>query len=381
MIDSVSPSYGFSLSRVQKCSYLPQKKSLKRLGKLSLVITGIATCVLLGEAPESCHCLRGSTSPVRRSLYTGTVNDLGIDSQGELIGRNAELFTDLDGYSRGVKTWKAIQPDFNVYIQTKEGAYTSDNQTGAADIFKDSAFNKTMAAHIDDAILAFTWSLTEWRDGILDMGYFEAKKGIALNQSELSLAIGRFFKSTLAIGGFENNSTVHAAGFTYGEVDSDGASKLYSINLLSRQFSLDETVGYIFHEVLHNFGFMHGSNALDSYKDRSVAILALEDMMASFIQYFVRDKCPPDDILQDCSIFDKYPVAGRQVVVSTTKIPGPVEGNEDEKRKTMYRNAAVGLALATVTLLGLCFTYMRHRREQELMTVRPYLYPVERSST
>jgi hypothetical protein len=325
--------------------------------------------------------LRGSLQRIRRELYTGTVDDLAIDSDRMLTGRNAELYTDLDRYSRGVQTWKAVQPDFNIYIQTKEGAKTSDNQTGAAGIFTDSAFNKSRIAHIDDAMLALTWSLTKWRDGIFDMGFFDAKKDIALNRSELSQATDKFFRSTLAIGGFENNSSVKAAAFTYGAIASSNGSHLFAINLITDDLPLDETVGHIFHEVLHNFGFMHGSNAIVDYQDRSVAILAFEYIMSSFIRYFVLDKCDAENLLQDCSIFGAYPVAGREpMTISPTK----VQGNEEPKRKDLLKNAAIVCALATASGLFFYLSYKRYRRNQALMTLLPYLphtHSKERSLT
>lgn len=93
-------------------------------------------------------------------------------------------------------------------------------------------------------------------------------------------------KTYIAIGGYEQQigGGKDASGaFTY----SKPLHKLEDYQLFGLSLNTNDVqtsnasyiASTIFHEILHNFGFGHTSNDPESYKDRSVAILAMEDCM------------------------------------------------------------------------------------------------------
>jgi|GEM_PF-2886350 len=90
------------------------------------------------------------------------------------------------------------------------------------------------------------------------------------------IAIGGYRQS---IGGGKNSS----GAFTYSSpLSTIGTTKLIalSVNTVDVQNSEPNRVAaVIFHELLHNLGFGHTSNDPSSYRNRSVAILAMEDCM------------------------------------------------------------------------------------------------------
>ena len=262
----------------------------------------VSMSALLPTLKGGYSCLSGTSlwtaDPANK--YTGTTGELQIDKFGNLCGVNADLFSNLNDYTWEYDTWKTIQPDFKVFIQSREGAVSQGDMSR----FEDRAFDKNSAREIDNAVLALTWSLTECRDPILSLGYERAKSNIAMPQEKLSVVIDELLQNTLAIGGFYNPRVV---GFTFSQIFHNNQHQLFAINMVDAPRSLDRSTGTLFHEILHNWGFSHNSNDPTAYKDRTKAILALQDAMQEFVRDVIMEKCSPDD-LHSCTLFRRYPI-------------------------------------------------------------------------
>jgi len=117
-------------------------------------------------------------------------------------------------------------------------------------------------------------------------------------------------RSYIAIGAYEQSLSPekNASGaFTYSQplarVQSTNSKLLglsFNVNYLDR-ISPQGVASVLFHELMHNLGFGHTSNDPESYKDRSVAILALEDCMKAEAEQ-IRPMCYSGDsgIPRDC---------------------------------------------------------------------------------
>ncbi|MFT4551863.1 MAG: hypothetical protein ACI9S8_000484 [Chlamydiales bacterium] len=138
----------------------------------------------------------------KRKLFTGTTRELNIDSNGQLTGVNANKFTPLDQVSFNFDTYKAIQPNFKIYVQTGLGTHSpSEGQ------FQDATYSTQQSQHLSESFLAMTWALTECRNSILDIGYQNANKGIALTKAQLNVAIDQLLENSVEVGGFLNPNT------------------------------------------------------------------------------------------------------------------------------------------------------------------------------
>lgn len=265
--------------------------------------TGIATMTaLLPAARVNNFCHSGKTlwPADPQNKYTGTIDELQIDQYGNLCGVNADLFSNLNEYAWEYDTWKTVQPDFNVFIQTEIGAVSQGNMTR----FEDRGFDKKSARVIDDALLSLTWSLTECREPILSRGYERAKSNIAMPQEKLSTVIDELLHNTLAIGGFYNPRVV---GFTFSQIFYNHDQQLFAINMVDAPRDLDRITGTLFHEILHNWGFSHNSNDPSAYQDRSKAILALQDSMQEFVRDEILGSCSQENF-HSCTLFGRYPI-------------------------------------------------------------------------
>lgn len=258
-----------------------------------------------------------------RSLFTGTTRELNIDSNGALTGINADKFSRLNTYAWNFNTWNAIQPNFSVYVQTKLGTRKPSEIQ-----FQDAAFDTSLARHLDDSFLAFTWALTDCRNAVLDEGYRNANKGIAMTKEALNSAIDQLFQNSIAVGGFRNPNT-GIGGYTYSQIAQNGPHQLFTFNLpVPSSFSHQINTAIIFHEILHSWGFSHnfGSDP-NEYADRTKAILALEDAMKNVVSRYVVQRCNSVP-LRECAVFGNYSVGSNPGQRSQTlPLPAVCAGN------------------------------------------------------
>jgi hypothetical protein len=255
----------------------------------------------------------------QRKLFTGTTRELNIGSNGQLTGINADKFTLLDQVSFNFDTYKAIQPNFKVYVQTGLGTRSpSEGQ------FQDATFNTQQSQHLSESYLAMTWVLTECRNSILDIGYRNANKGIAMTRAQLDVAIDKLLESSVAVGGFRNPNT-GIGGYTYSQIARSGEHDLFTFNLpVPSSFPHDLNSAIMFHELLHSLGFSHNiGNDPNQYADRGKAILALEDAMRGVVRRTVTQRCGSTP-LRDCAVFGDYAV-GQNPGSRPTTLPLPSE--------------------------------------------------------
>ncbi len=238
----------------------------------------------------------------------------------ELAGSHAVLFEELSRVADcplcliGFDTYKNhINARF--WYQTSLGTIPNSD-------YNDGTFSGDDAIRLHAAVTLMSWALSERMNELLSCAVSNARSLIperynvpfslvsqldaAKLREDFLLAFFPAEPSTthISIGAFDNDASNGAItlGVTWSRpLDSrpQEAQDLSNIQNLDsvliginqnvstdadKILTLGRSAGNIFHELLHNFGFGHNTNDLSSYKDRTIAILAIEDCMCNLVR-------------------------------------------------------------------------------------------------
>ncbi|MCB9137058.1 MAG: SH3 domain-containing protein [Caldilineaceae bacterium] len=233
------------------------------------------------------------------------------ETSGKLVSDDAASFRRLTGFSVGTTAefYYQFQPTEYSHVKYPDGIYSGEQ-----------------VEQLSRAVDSMLWVFDNRMDELMGCGvqnsaneipgaYITANK--LLDGNKLAGHIDALFFSSkvsiIAIGGFnksQNSNGSYTRGVTFSGLlypPSEPPHYLDEIPYLSgtltgfnlntnsvvwKYMAEDIMAGVIFHEILHNFDFGHNSNDLSSYKDRSKAILALQDCMAEEVSNRYRTQQP-----------------------------------------------------------------------------------------